>query len=332
MTAMQKISAEHMVDPVASHAHRDVVTLREDQTAAEARAKFGAMGASEKIAYLYVLDHEDRLVGVLPVRRLLGADSDAPLQSLMIRPVVSVGAGSSVLEACEVLLEHRLLAVPVVDGEGHLAGVIDLGQFTDDVLTSARKQMDSAFQLIGVHVSLGRRVSSWRSFRDRFPWLLCNIVSGLICAAIASRFELLLSQTVVLAMFLTVVLGLGESVSMQSMTITQQSLLGGRGGWRVVLRSMRKELTTSAMLGAGCGGLIAVTAWLWRGRPIEAAAVGAAICLTIITSCMLGVAVPTAIHKFKVDPRVAAGPIVLASADMATLALYLSVAAWVLGK
>ncbi len=327
---MRRISIDNMGDPVMAHVHGEVVTLGEDQTAAQAAYRFRGMNVRDKIAYLYVLDKDDRLVGVVPVRRLLGSDPDAPLRSLIVSPVVSAPSSASVLEVCELLLNHRFMALPVVDGEDRLRGVIDLSQFADEVLTSAQQQMDSAFQLIGVHVALGRRVSSWRSFRDRFPWLLSNMASGIMCAFVASRFELLLSQTVLLAMFLTVVLALAESVSMQSMTITLQGLLGRRTGWRQVWLSIRKECATSAMLGAGCGGIIALTAWLWRNKGMEALTVGGSICCSMITACLLGVAIPTAIHKLRIDPKVAAGPIVLASADVATLLYYFNLAAWLL--
>ncbi len=327
-----KIGADNLGDPITAHIHGDMVTLRESQTAADAVRTIRQMNISDKIVYLYVLDRNDRLVGVVPVRRLLGSEPGAAIQSIMVSPVMSVQTSSSILEACEMLLNHRFLALPVVDADNRLQGVIDLSQFTDEVLTSAQQQMDSAFQLIGVHVALGRRVSSWRSFRDRFPWLLCNMASGIVCAFIASRFELLLSQVVLLAMFLTVVLALGESVSMQSMTITLQSLLGRQTGWRQILRSARKELTTSVMLGLGCGGIIGLTAWVWRGASLQAIAVGGGICLSIITACFLGVAIPTAIHKMKIDPKVAAGPIVLASADIATLLYYFNLGQWLLLK
>jgi len=330
MNTMRKIDTENLADAVAVHIHTDMITLRDDQTAAEALSKFRQMHIADKIVYLYVLDKDDRLVGVVPVRRLLGSEAGATMESIMASPVMSVRTSSSVLEACEVLLDRQFLALPVVDADGRLQGIIDLSQFTDEVLTSAQQRMDSAFQLIGVHVALGRRVSSWRSFTDRFPWLLCNMASGIICAFIASRFELLLSQVVLLAVFLTVVLALGESVGMQSMTITLQGLLGRQTGWRQILLSARREFTTSALLGLGCGSILGLTVWIWRGQILQAFAIGGSICLSIVTACLLGVAIPTTIHKLKIDPKVAAGPIVLASADVATLLFYFNMGHWLL--
>jgi magnesium transporter len=321
-----KLTPEDLGARITDYVHTNMVALRQEQTAREALHALRRQDISDKIIYLYVVDEQDTLVGVVPVRRLLTAEPDATVQSLMVGPVVSIPGSLSVLEACEVFLKQRLLALPVVDHEGRLLGVVDLTLFTDEVLTAAQQQTDSAFQLIGVHVALGRRVSSWTSFKDRFPWLLCNMASGIACAFIAGRFELLLSQVVLLAMFLTVVLALGESVSIQSMTITLQGLMGLRTDRRHLLRSIRKEFTTSALLGLSCGLVVGLTALAWRGAPLPALAIGGGIFMSIITACLLGVAIPTAVHVMRIDPKVAAGPIVLASADVATLLFYFGIA------
>ena len=124
----------------------------------------------------------------------------------------------------------------MVDDANRIIGIIDINLFTNEVVSIAQqKQVDNVFQLIGVHISLGKTVSSWASFRGRFPWLLCNIASGIVCAFIAGRYELLISQVVVLAMFLTVVLALAESVSIQSMTPTLQVFLHQKVSWRLMI-------------------------------------------------------------------------------------------------
>lgn len=328
-----RIGPDNLSDPITDHLHRDFVTLRTSQRASEALAMLRHADIHDRIVYLYVLDDDDRLAGVVPVRRLLVQEPDATVGSFMLSPVISITADASVLNACEEFMRHRLLALPVVDADGRMLGLVDVNLFTDEVVGFARqRQADQAFQLIGVHVSLGRRVSVWRSFRDRFPWLVCNILSGLACAAIASRYELLISELAMLALFLTVVLALGESVSVQSMTITLQTLAGRRAGLRQAWRSTRKELYAAALLGGACGLAVGLVAWAWRGQGLPAFVVGLAILLSIITACLLGVLIPTAIRALRVDPKVAAGPIVLASADIATLLFYFGLAQRLLGS
>ena len=224
------------------------------------------------------------------------------------------------------LLEHKLLAVPVVDADRRMLGVLDLSHFTEDALDTLsmvqRPQADRFFQMLGLHISLNRHVSPWAQFRERFPWLLCNVASGLMCAVIASFYELLIQQVVLLAMFITVVLALGESVSMQAMTITLQALNVKHFSWGIVRRFLSRELAVSLLLGAGCGTLIGAAALVWKGQFLQSLSITLSVVLSILTACALGVIIPSLIRALRMDPKIAAGPIVLACADVATLLFY----------
>jgi magnesium transporter len=218
-----------------------------------------------------------------------------------------------------------------VDNDGRLVGVIDINLFADEVMTSVeRRESERAFQLIGVHAALGRRVSSWVSFKDRFPWLLCNIVGGILCAFMVGRYEAFLDSVIVLALFIPVVLALGESVSMQSMAITLPALQHRRLHPAVLWSNLSKEFVTSAMLGGACGIMVGLIEFVWRGQLLVAIAIASSICLAMITACLLGVAIPATVRALRGDPRIAAGPIVLAIADLATILFYFSIAGWLL--
>src|SRR5437879_7045618 len=120
---------------------------------------------------------------------------------------------------------HKFLAFPVVDDEQHIVGVVNVDLFTTEVFDIAeRETMDQLFEAIGFHISQVRGASPLRAFRYRFPWLLTTIGSGLMCAFLVSAFHLTLAKSISLAFFLTLVLALGESVSVQSMTVTIQAL------------------------------------------------------------------------------------------------------------
>ena len=166
-----------------------------------------------------------QLVGVVPVRRLLTAQPEQLVREVMLDHVVAIPDWATVLIASEYFATRRLLAFPVVNGRGELLGVVDVSLFTDEVIDLAKQTYDDIFQLIGIHGTAQR--STWMAFRDRFPWLLCNIAGGLIAAFIASRYEHLLRQVVVLALFIPIVLALAESVSMQALTLTMQNLPEG---------------------------------------------------------------------------------------------------------
>ncbi len=324
-----KLSQTFLSDRVTDHLHRQFVALSTEDTVAEALAKIQQQELDQPIVYFYVFDEQQRLAGVIPVRKLLFEKPQTKIATFMLSNVIAVSQGTSIGEAGSVLLEHRLLAVPVVDDQRRMLGVLDLSHFTEDALDSLsmvqRPQVDRFFQLLGLHISLNRHVSSWTQFRERFPWLLCNVASGLICAVIASFYELLIQQVVLLAMFIPVVLALGESVSMQAMTITLQALNVKHFSWGIVRRFLNKEIVTSLLLGAGCGVLIGAAAFFWKGQFLQCVAICVSVVLSILTACGLGVFIPSVVRAFRMDPKIAAGPIVLACADVATLIYYFGV-------
>lgn len=309
-------------DPVLQHARYDFPLLEARLSVGEALEAVRREGVAERIVYFYVGDENDRLVGVLPVRRLLTADPGKKLSEIMISRVVAVPATATVLEACELFAMHRFLALPVVDEERRMVGVVDISLLTDEVFDLAeRQEVDDLFETIGFRISELRSATAAVAFRIRFPWLLVTIIGGTVCALLASAFQATLAQSLVLAFFLTLVLGLGESVAAQSIALTIQALRGGRPtlGWYA--RALRRELATGLLLGAGCGVLVASLVALWDGR--AALAVGSSVALSLAGASLLGLTVPSVLHALRLDPKVAGGPIALALADVLTVLLYL---------
>jgi len=317
--------------PIAKYIRRDPTRLNENWTVRETLDQLRGQELGERIVYLYVVDNGDRLVGVLPVRRMLMSAPSSTVGEIMIGRVVTVPEQANVLDACELFIQHRFLALPVVDDDRKLLGTIELRLLTDEVFDIAEQRSRAdVFQLIGVQMAL-TRTTPWNGFRGRFPWLLCNIAGGLACALLAAQFEALLNKVVVLALFVPIVLALAESVSMQSMTITLQTMHSATVRWSYLLRSLMLELIVAALLGVAAGGLVASVAWLWQGAGPVALALGASIALGIVTACLLGVALPIAVRAARLDPQISAGPIVLATADVCTLLFYFSLAGWLLG-
>jgi magnesium transporter len=218
----------------------------------------------------------------------------------------------------------------VVNGKGQLLGAVDVSLFTDEVIDLAKQTYDDIYQLIGIHGTAQR--STWVAFRDRFPWLLCNIAGGLMAAFIASRYEHLLQQVVVLALFIPIVLALAESVSMQALTLTMQNLPEGPVVWRRLGAAIWKEFLTASLIGLACGAVVAAVVLGWRGERLVASTILIAIMLSMIIACLLGVTVPAVLRAAKADPKIAAGPVVLASADVATLLLYFGLGTRFLGS
>ena len=322
---------EHLEQSVLAVARKDVATLRDDFTIQQALEVIRQKGIGEKIVYFYAVDAEGRLTGVVPTRRLLTAPLEQRLADAMIKRVVAIPDSYTVLEACEAFVLHKFLAFPVVDSQRKIVGVVDVGLLTEEAFDVAERELtESLFERIGFRVSQVRDASPFRAFRFRFPWLLATIGSGTVCALLASAYEVTLAKSIILAFFLTLVLGLGESVSIQSMTVTIQALRGSQPTFGWYLRAFRREAGTAALLGLACGIVVGLIVWLWRGAALPACAIGSSIALALCAACFFGLTVPAVLHALKLDPKIAAGPVTLAFTDIFTLLFYFSMAALLL--
>ena len=329
--AAPKPGSEHLNEPVLPFARQDFATLAQDLTVDQALAAIRSRGVGEKVIYFYVVDEAGRLVGVVPTRRLLVAQLNQKLDELMIRTVYAIPHTATVLDACEFFTLHKFFAFPVIDAERRVVGVVDIGLFTDEVFDIAeREQMNGVFEAIGFRVSQVRDVSPFRAFRVRFPWLLTTIISGTFCALLAGAYKMTLAKSLVIAFFLTMILGLGESVGIQSMTVTIQALRNHKPTRSWYLLMLRRELAAAMLLGGACGLLVGGIVFIWQQDRPAAFVIGTSVAFCLCAASISGLSVPTFLHALKLDPKIAAGPITLALADIFTLLFYFSLAKYLL--
>ena len=313
-------------DPVARHMRTEVARLHVGHTVGETLAELRRRPPPARIVYFYVVDDENRLKGVIPTRSLLLSPPEARIAEIMLPNVVAVPVGATVLDACEFFVLHRFLAFPVVDPEGRLVGAIDVELYTDELRELSGGINDDLFQLVGVHLARARRPGTVAAFRTRFPWLVCNIAGGIAAAMLSGIFREQLERAVALVLFIPVVLALAESVSIQSVSLMLQLLHGRPPSWRLILQKLRRELLIGLMLGAASGLVVGMAALAWLDQPRLALSVLGGIAAGVTASAVLGAATPNLLRRFKLDPQVAAGPIVLAATDLITLLCYFNVA------
>jgi magnesium transporter len=214
-----------------------------------------------------------------------------------------------------------------------LAGVLDLVEYSGEAIDFERHEAaQNLFQLVGIHVEQAGVGGLWDGFRRRFLWLPASIAGGVAAALLTGAFDLLLRQVVVLAFFIPVVLAVPESIAMQSVTI---------GLHRIQLSALRlprdtrglwTELKVGGLLGLASGLIAGHVAWLWLKAPVVGFIVAAAIWAGSAAGAVVGLAMPRFVHRAKLDPAVSSGPTVLALADVMTLAVYLALAATLLGE
>ena len=325
---------------IVEHARKDFPLLDAKMNVAEALDRIRREGVGERVIYFFATDEEERLVGVLPTRRLLTAPLETRLEEIMVRRVIAIPASATVLEACEFFVLYKFFAFPVVDRARRVVGVVDVSLFAEEMLEAGEREderrsvphvADDVFEALGFRLAQIRGASPWRVFRYRFPWLLATVAAGTACALLAGAFEATLAGSLVITFFLTMVLGLNESVSMQSMTLTIQALRANTLTRRWFLHNLRREMATAILLGLACGLVVGAIVLIWRQEAKSAAVIATSIAVSLVTACLFGFSVPSLLHSLKLDPKIAAGPVTLAVTDFCALAFYFSLAWFVLG-
>ena len=333
MTDTAALSKLPLDRPVVSFVSTKAVTLPDHYTVDESLHFLRTHPTDASVIYFYVIDAERRLVGVLPARRLLLSPGTSPICDLMTKSLITLRSTDTLLDAMELFAMHRLLALPVLDADRRFLGILDYSLYTEEVFDLAEnRQLNEVFQLIGVRFSQAQHGHPLRGYRMRMPWLLCNVAGGLACAIIGSFFEHTLQQIVILSLFIPIILTLAESVSVQSMTLAIESA-GARTTATARRRHILQEALTALLLGMTAGLIVALVSLFWRAQPAAAPLViGGAILTTMLLAALLGRLVPAVIHRLKLNPTVASGPVTLAAVDIMTISLYLSAATVLLAR
>ena len=311
--------------------YTDVFTLHEETKAIDAIAALQDQEEAEMVFYLYAVDDDGRLTGVVSLRNLVTTSSDTTLENIMSRRVHSVRPETDQEEVARIVSQYNFLAVPVVDAEDQLLGIITV----DDVVDIVREEATEDFlQMVGA--GKDREIllkSSWDNARMRFPWLFASWVGGILAAFIIGAFDNVLQSTIVLAAFIPVIIGMGGNIGTQSSTIIVRGLATGRVGLENSVKILLKEMRVGLILGILYGILLGVFA-IFRFldvSPMLGLVVGLSICASMIIAATIGSLVPLILNRFDIDPAVATGPFVTTAIDILGVALYFWIAGFFLG-
>jgi len=319
--------SDHMQEPALRYARQDFPIIRDSVTVGEALNIIRREGVGERIIYFYIINDAGQLAGIIPTRRLLTSMPEQLIAKLMMTDVVKISHRATVEDACEMFVKHKLFAFPIVDDLNHVRGVIDIGFFSEEKISVAERQkIKDVFELIGFGMAQLRGRSAFGVLRYRLPWLLTIVVSGVISALLASAYQVTLSENLIIVFFMIVVLGLSESVSTQSITVTLERLHFGRPSMTSYCDSLKQEALTTLFLGIVCGAVVGGIAGLWHGTLPVGGTIGGSVLLSIVMAGVMGVTLPTFLHAHS---KIAAGPVTHALTYLTTLLIYLT-AAWLI--
>jgi len=282
-----------------------------------------------KVSYIYVVDPNNRLEGVIQIRDLIFHSPDKHIKDILISPVVQVETMMSQLDIARLLQRHRYLGLPVVDAEQRIAGVIS----ADNVLQAVEEEVvDDMAKIIGTSSEELKTHSIKKIVKMRLPWLFINIFSGLLCAFIMGIFEQKIENIAILFLFVPIILGLSESTGVQGATVIVRNLALGLGAFKSLGSLFRRETIAAAFISLSCGLFVGISASLWKGSSNIGIALTISMFVAMFVSATIGLFLPLFFKKIKIDPAFAAGPIVLALCDIQTLCVYFYVSANILER
>lgn len=281
---------------------------------------------AETIYYVYVVDQDGHLIGVLSLRDLIASTDGTILKTIMRRNVISVNAGLDQEEVARIVSKYDLLAVPVVDDQERLLGIITV----DDVIDVMEQEAtEDIYRLAGagevVDMELTEAPVS-KVVRLRLPWLMISMVGGFISGSVIGGYESTLEAIVILAVFIPVIMDMGGNVGTQSSTIFVRGIATGEIDEAEVWPYFFREIRIGITLGLICGAIISIAAYFWQGNPYLGLVVGISMLATISVAALIGTLVPLLCSKINIDPAITAGPFVTTIKDVTGLMIYFVIA------
>ncbi len=301
----------------------DFIALPEDIPVEEAIIRLREIAPdAEIIYYIYVVDFRTRLSGVLSLRDLIAAGDGTLLHEIMYRNVISVPADLDQEEVARVVARYDLLAVPVIDEESRLLGIITVDDILDVIEEEATEdiyRLAGAGEIEGVSILEAPILDL---ARKRLPWLIICLLGGLLSGNVVGAFSATLQSVVILAAFIPVIMDMGGNVATQSSTVFVRGLATGEIGSSDAKRYLYREVKVGLVMGLINGVLIAVAAYLWQGLPILGLVVGLSMFFTISVAALIGTLVPIIFSYYNLDPALSAGPFVTTIKDVTGLLIY----------
>lgn len=282
-----------------------------------------------KVSYIYVVDSERRLAGVIQIRDLIFHTPATPIKDILRSPVVQVETAMTQMDVAKLLQRHRYLGLPVVDDKQRLVGVISADNALQVIQDEAT---DDIAKIVGTGAEEMRTRSILTIMRLRLPWLSVNLASGLLCAFISGIFETGIPSVTLLFLFIPVMLGLSESTGVQGATIIVRNITLGHVNFKDLGALFVREIFVGILIGIVCGTVVGFVGTFWKASPVLGLALGLSLVVSIIISGMIGLTLPLIFRKFKIDPAIASGPLVLAICDLQTLLVYFNLSHWILTR
>lgn len=279
---------------------------------------------AETIYYLYVVDDQQKLVGVVSLRDLIVSPLEQKIEDIMLTRVKSVETHTDQEKVARIMKKYDFLAVPVT-AQGMLVGIVTV----DDIMDVVEEETEEDFgEISATRGSLDANISAFEAAKKRSPWIIMLMFLGLITAGVIGEFEETLEKVIILSVFIPLIMDSAGNTGTQALAVVVRGLALGSEDGTSIGKMLKREFGTGILLGLFCAvTLLILIPFLYpEGGFILAGIVGVSLFFTLSFSTMVGATVPLLIKKLKIDPAVASGPFITTINDIMGLIIYFSIA------
>lgn len=278
---------------------------------------------AETIYYVYVLNEDKKLVGVLSLRDLIIADENDHIRNIMNENVVSVSVGKDQEEVAQMIRDYDFLALPVVDFQNHLLGIITV----DDILDVMDEEASDDYSKLAAISDVDTRdLNPFQSAKKRLPWLIILLFLGMITASLIGSFEKTLDQVPIVAIFIPLIAGMAGNAGTQSLAVAVRGIAVGYYSKENRSKLIMRELITGTLTGGANALIVIPLIYIWKGNLFLGILVGLAILATVIVATLSGTLIPLLMERLNIDPAVASGPFITTLNDIASVLIYFGMA------
>ena len=313
----------------AGHVNRgnEFVALPESFTAEQSIKLIREMSLeAEMIYYVYVLDKRKRLIGVLSLRDLIVADPEKNITEIMEENVISVTDKEDQEIVAKVISDYDLLAIPVVDKQGKMVGIITV----DDIIDVLEEEVtEDIHKMVGSNEFYEDRLikaTSLQRAKARLPWLLVCVAGQIISGKVIEINTTILQLVIALAFFIPIIMDMGGNIGSQSSTITVRGLATGQLSTDELWRNVWAETRTGFFIGLLTSIIIFSFTYIWQRNYILSITIGLSAFITAILAATTGTLLPIIFTRLKIDPAIAAGPFITTINDVINLTIYFAIA------
>lgn len=302
----------------------DYAVLKQDVTVKDAIKSIRKFAkTAETIYYLYIVNENNDLVGIMSLRELLVHNEQAVLNTIMNRNIISVYDDDDQEQVAGVFRDYQLIALPVISHTKQMLGIVTVDDAIDVIDDEAQ---DDYSKLAGVDVDEPDSETPMQAAKSRLPWLITLLFLGMITATLISHFETLLSKASILAVFISLITGTAGNAGTQSLAVAVRKLSLEDNKAKHIWKLIGKECLTGLIAGFITGITIFIVVGIWKHNWILGFVIGLAMMFAIVVANLAGSLIPMGMAKLGFDPAVASGPFISTLSDLTSVLIYFNIA------